>query len=104
MASGGASNVELVLEPRRVGDALRIRDNHRLRTLGQPMKVILEEKDLLPLIQRLLFQQYPEFEKAHVEFHMRRKWLSSKAVLTVECELTTEVVESKWRDYIGQIK
>lgn len=54
------------------------------------MKVILEEKDLLPLIQRLLFQQYPEFEKARIEFNMRRKWLSSRAVLTVECELTNE--------------
>jgi hypothetical protein len=54
------------------------------------MKVILEEKDLLPLIRELLFKQYPEFDKARIEFVMRRKWLSIKAALTVECELMPE--------------
>jgi hypothetical protein len=51
------------------------------------MKVILEEKELLPLIQELLFRKHPEFSKANIQFVMRRKWLSTKAALIVECEL-----------------
>lgn len=64
--------------------------HHCLSSMGCQMKVILEEKDLLPLIQRLLLERYPEFDKVHLEFVMRRKWLSTRAALTVECELIPE--------------
>lgn len=52
------------------------------------MRVVLDEQDLLPLIQNHLLSRYPEFNKARVQFVMKRKtWFSDKAVLTVECEL-----------------
>lgn len=53
------------------------------------MKVILTAKDLLPLIQALLAERYPEHDKVKIQFVMQRTGglFSSHAEMAVECEL-----------------
>jgi len=53
------------------------------------MKVILTAKDLLPLIQSLLAERYPEHDKVTIQFVMKRTGglFSSNAEIAVECEL-----------------